>query len=77
MNEMINKIQALIESQEEEIKEIEELKKDVKVKLDFNSFSLPTCKMFFLMLLEHSLHLEFIQMLKDVLSENQTNEEEV
>lgn len=75
MKEMINKIQALIESEKEEIKEIENVRRKVKARLDSDeSLSLSTYRTLIRMLaefdLQTSLHTTFIQMLKDILSEN-------
>lgn len=81
MKEMINKIQALIESEKEEIKEIENVRRMVKARLDSDeSLSLPTYRTLIRMLAEFdlqtsSLHTAFIQDLKALLLENETNEE--
>lgn len=81
MKEMINKIQALIESEENELKEIENVRRKVKESLDSDEgLSLPTYRTLIRMLAESnlktSLHTTFIQDLKAMLPENETNEEE-
>lgn len=82
MKEMINKINALIESEEKELKEIESAKRDVETRLDSDeSFSMATCHTLIHMLMEFdtrtSLHKTFIKQLKDMLPESETNEEEI
>lgn len=72
MNEITNKIKALIESEQEELKNLEEFKNKTKTKLDSDeSFSLLTYRMLVRTLAETALkidlHRTFIKKLLDIL----------
>lgn len=72
MNEITNKIKALIESEQEELKDIEEFKNKTKTKLDSDeSFSLSTYRMLVRTLAEAALkidlHKAFIKKLQNLL----------
>ena len=72
MNEITNKIKALIESEQEELKDIEEFKNKTKTKLDSDeSFSLSTYRMLVRTLAETALkidlHKTFIKKLQNLL----------
>lgn len=72
MNEITNKIKALIESEQEELKDIEEFKNKTKTKLDSDeSFSLSTYRMLVRTLAETALkidlHKAFIKKLQNML----------
>lgn len=72
MNEITNKIKALIESEQEELKDIEEFKNKTKTKLDSDeSFSLSTYRMLVRTLAEAALkidlHRTFIKKLQNML----------
>lgn len=72
MNEITNKIKALIESEQEEVKDLEEFKNKTKTKLDSDeSFSLSTYRMLVRTLAETALkidlHKTFIKKLQNLL----------
>lgn len=74
MNEITNKIKALIESEQEELKDLEEFKNKTKTKLDLDSdesFSLSTYQMLARTLTETALkidlHKAFIKKLQNLL----------
>ena len=68
MNEITNKIKALIESEQEELKDIEEFKNKTKTKLDSDeSFSLQTYRSLQRRLSEKTLKIEvFAQFINDL-----------